>query len=302
MPSLNVRRGQIIAAGRLPRMASRYGEEWLDETDLPDPLEAIDEIKKAHFDADVFTFSQHVPDIEPRYRFPMDWDNAAIIKIATYECWWNALPQIARRNVRTATKKGISVRVVPFDDELVRGIVSLYNECPVRLGKPFWHYGKTFDTVKKENSTFLEKSTFLGAFYEEQLVGFIKMVRVDRTGSIMQILARVSHQDKRTTNALIAKAVEICASLGMSHLKYCKFIYGANDSSLLTDFKRRNGFEQISYPRYYVPLTIRGRMAVIAGLHRGLKGMLPTPVLKFALRMRERYYSLSTERSPIDAE
>jgi hypothetical protein len=299
---LSTRKGQLIASGRFPRIASRFGEEWLDEVDLADPLEAIDAIRETHFDADVFTFSQHVPDIEPRYRFPMDWDNAALIRITTYDNWWNALPQIARRNVRTAAKKGISVRVVPYDDELVRGIVNLYNECPVRLGKPFWHYGKSFEAVKKENSTFLDKSTFLGAYFEEELVGFIKMVRVDRTASIMQILARVSHQDKRTTNALIAKSVEVSTGLGMSHLKYCKFIYGANDSSLLTDFKRRNGFEQVSYPRYFVPLTVRGRLAVMAGLHRGLKGMLPAPVLKFGLRVRERYYSLSKERSPIDTE
>jgi hypothetical protein len=232
----------------------------------------------------------------------MEWDNAAVVPITTYNDWWDKLPQVARRNVRTATKRGVSVRLLTFDDELVRGIVTLYNECPVRLGKPFWHFGKTFEAVKRENSTFSEKSTFLGAFYGGQLIGFIKMVHVDRIASIMQILSMVAHQDKRTTNALLAKAIEVCASKGMSHLMYCKFIYGANDSSSLTDFKRRNGFGQLRYPRYYVPLTLLGRFAISVGLQHGAKGMLPAPFFKFALLLREKYYRIINRQFADDAE
>ena len=41
---------------------------------------------------------------------------------------------------------------------LVNGIIGIFNQSPVRRGKPFWHYGKDFDTVKKEMSLGLRES------------------------------------------------------------------------------------------------------------------------------------------------
>jgi len=53
---------------------------------------------------------------------------------------------------------------VPFDETLVRGIWEVYNESPVRQGKPNTHYGKDIETVYKEEATFLDHSIFIGAF------------------------------------------------------------------------------------------------------------------------------------------
>ena len=96
------------------------------------------------------------------------------------EAWWEKLPQEARKNTRRAAKRGVEVKVVPFDDELARGIHKICNETPVRQGRPFWHYGKDFETVKREHATYLERSEFIGAYFENELIGFIKMVYVDR--------------------------------------------------------------------------------------------------------------------------
>ena len=80
----------------------------------------------------------------------------------------------------------------------------------------------------------------------------------------------IRHFDKRPANALIAKAVEICEPQRViSHLIYCSYIYNDPKSSL-TEFKRRNGFEKVLLPRYYIPLTPKGRLALNLGLHRGL--------------------------------
>ncbi|HUL52566.1 MAG TPA: hypothetical protein VLT83_04045 [Opitutaceae bacterium] len=302
VPSVAIGGARVIASGRFVRVAVVHDEEWLEPATLPDPAALLATLKRDRFRADIFSFTQRIPDTKPRYSYRMEWDNAAVIPITTYQAWWEKLPQVARRNVRIAAKKGVAVRVVPFDDELIHGIAAVYNEAPIRLGKRFWHYGKDFETVKRENGTYLERSEFIGAFYEGKLIGFIKLVYVDRIGSMMQILSMVQHQDKRTTNALIAKAVEVCEAKGMSYLKYCQYVYDSNESSLLTDFKRRNGFERLDFPRYYVPLTRWGRVALALRAHRGIKGWLPRPVLQAALQLRAKYYNLRQPRGVVAAE
>src|SRR5438445_13659521 len=88
----------------------------------------------------------------------------------------------------------------------------------------------------------------------------------------------MKHYDKRPTNALIAKAVEVCAEKGIPYLMYCNYVYNDPNSSL-TEFKRRNGFEKVLVPRYYIPLTSRGKAATKLGLHRSLTQRIPKPIL-----------------------
>ena len=74
-----------------------------------------------------------------------------------------------------AQKNGVVAKVVPFTDELVSGIKDIYDESPMRQGKPFWHYKKDFNTIKEDNSSFLERSEFIGAYYKNELIGFEKI-------------------------------------------------------------------------------------------------------------------------------
>ncbi len=50
--------------------------------------------------------------------------------------------------------------------------VEIYNECPIRQRRRFPHYGKNLETVCCEEATFLDSSIFIGAFFEEKLIGF----------------------------------------------------------------------------------------------------------------------------------
>ena len=115
-----------------------------------------------------------------------------------------------RRAVRKAAKAGVVVKVAEFDDAFVQGIVSINNETPIRQGRRFWHFQKSFDAVKRENSTYAERNAFLGAYYQDELIGFIRMTYADKVANIVQLLSMIKHYDKRPANALIAKAVEIC--------------------------------------------------------------------------------------------
>src|SRR5436190_757602 len=92
---------------------------------------------------DVFTFMQTLPHTTVSHSYPMEWDNLAAVPITSFEDWWTKQINPKTRNmVRRAEKKGVTVREVPFDDAFVDGIREIYNEAPMRQGKPFWYYGK----------------------------------------------------------------------------------------------------------------------------------------------------------------
>src|ERR1035441_2696119 len=212
----------IVKGGRIK--TALVLDELVTEGELvKDPDQFVAELKQSGLKTDVLTFFQRPPDVTPRFKHHLDWENLAVVDTTTFEAWWEKLPQEARKNTRRSAKRGVVVKSVPYDDALVQGIHKLCNESPVRQGRPFWHYGKDFETVKRENGTYLDRSEFIGAFLGDELVGFIKMVRVDQVASIMQILALNSQADKRPANALIAKAVEICEKKGLSYLVYCKY-------------------------------------------------------------------------------
>lgn len=287
---------KLVLSRSMPRIAMVHDEEWLEAATIGDPLRHLDTLRSGPLRADIFSYTRGPTETVPRDEFLYEWENAALLPSANYKAWWDSLSQESRRNVRLATKAGVQIRLCDYDDAFVAGISSIYNETPVRLGKPFWHYGKSLETVRAENGTYVERSQFIGAFFEDKLIGFIKMVFVDRIGSIMQILSMLQHQDKRTTNALIAKAVEVCESRGMSHLRYCSYVYGSNTTSLLTEFKRRNGFVRVDYPRYYVPLTSMGRVSLGLRVHKGWRSLVPPSVMSLGLKARAHYHNLISRK------
>jgi len=87
----------------------------------------------------------------------MELDNMAVLSITTFDQWWNK--QIgfkARNKTKQAEKKGLVIREVLFDDHLARGIWEIYNECPVRQGRRFPHYGESFEAVRDMSATYLD--------------------------------------------------------------------------------------------------------------------------------------------------
>jgi hypothetical protein len=193
--------------------------------------------------------------------------------------------------VRRADKKGVQVRTVPFDDVLVRAISAIYNESRLRQGRPFLHFGKDLETLRREHATFLERSVFLGAFLGDDLIGFAKLVASDRQMGIMQIVSMIGHWDKAPTNALMAEAVRCCAARGMPYLVYARYSEKHKQRDSLSDFKKHNAFERVEIPRYYVPLTRAGQGALRLGLHRGFVDRIPEPVLVKLRRLRSLWYS-----------
>jgi hypothetical protein len=269
---------------------------------LDDPAPTLEGLRKSGRRIDVFTFIQKPSDAEPKYKYPMEWDNLAVLTISTFDEWWNKqLGFKARNKAKQAQKKGVVIREVPFDEDLVRGIWEIYNETPVRQGRKFHHFGKDIDTVRKMSATYLESSIFIGAYVGDKLIGFIKLTTDDdlTQAGIMHIISMIQHRDKAPTNALVAQAVRSCADRKIPQLVYSNFAYGKKQTSTLSDFKERNGFQRIDIPRYYVPLTLIGRIAVRLRLYRNFVDYLPAPVLAKALEMRD---SWNNRRFPTPAQ
>jgi hypothetical protein len=277
--------GQTYSITRGPLTTINLEDEWFE--DLRDP-EAVIEILKNQtgFRADVLTFWQRLPDIEPRYPFHQEWDEIAVLESKSYDHWWNhKIKPRVRSLIRKAEKEGVVVRETAYDDDFVKGMTVIFNEAPVRQGRRFWHYGKDFETVKKQFSRYLHREHMIGAYLHGEMIGFIMLANAGTFGITGQIISSIRHRDKATNNALIAKAVEVCEKRRLDHLVY---LFWSDDS--LSEFKRRCGFEKTLVPRYYVPLTATGKIGMKLGAHRGWKAMLPKRVKASLKRLRSSWY------------
>jgi len=293
VPALDVGGKTIVVRGRWLKMAIIRSEEWL-QTALEDPEDCLRKLReqRSHgWRPDIFTFAQKLPITVPKYSYPMEWDSVAAIHLTGFKEWWEKLPQETRKNVRRSQKRGVVVSTRDFDDDLVREMVELINDTPVRQGQRNTQYGKPFDQVKKDFSSFLDRSDLVCAYSGNELIGFLKIVYRGEVASILNFLPKASHHDKRPANALIAKAVELCSTKGVLYLTYGMFNYGNKRDSPLREFKIRNGFEEILMPRFYVPLTTWGRLCMKAKLHRGLLGILPHSVITLGIRLRTKWYN-----------
>jgi len=282
---------EIRTRGRLIRIAFLDGEGYQF---LEDPEATLGGLRKSGMRIDLFTFIQKLAENSPKYSYAMEWDNMAALHISSFDDWMrHQIDPRVRTKVRKAAKNGVTVREVPFDDTLIQGIHAIYNESPIRQGRRFWHYGKSFETIRKMTATFLDRSVFIGAFFEGNLIGFVKLVTDEALtqAAPMQIISAIQHWEKAPTNALIAQAVRSCAERQIPYLWYGNFTYGKKRGDGLSEFKRHNGFQKVDLPRYYVPLTVAGRMALRLGLHHTLVDWIPEPLAATYRRIRRLWYT-----------
>ena len=276
---------RILVQGKIPRIAS-LEQEWYE--DVEDPQTLINELRKTEPAADILTFWQRLPDTKPKYSYTMEPDAIAALPIKSYSFWWEKqIERKARNKVRKAQKNGVIVKPATFDHRFVEGITSIFNETPIRQGRHYLHYGKDFETVKCQFSRFLFREEIFGAYLGDELVGFIMLAYADNYVYLGQIISKIAHRDIAPNNLLLAAAVKRCAEKGVPYLVYALWL---DDS--LGDFKRSNGFQKFDLPRYYVPLTCRGMLALKLGVHRGWKGAVPKQLRKPLKKLRKRWYAL----------
>jgi Acetyltransferase (GNAT) domain len=276
---------RVMVEGKALRIAS-LEQEWYE--DIEDPKTFINELSKAEAKPDILTFWQRLPDTEPKYSYRMELDPIAALPIESYSFWWDKQIDCKTRNmVRKSQKKGVTVKMVSFDDEIIRGMTAIFNETPIRQGRRFLHYGKDFETVKREFSRFLFREEIFGAYVGDELVGFTMLAYADKYAYLGQIISKIARRDLAPNNALLAKAVERCAEKGIPYLAYALWLEDG-----LGGFKRSNGFQRFDLPRYFVPLTGKGKLALKLGFHRGWKGAVPKHLRQPLKNLRKRWYAL----------
>ncbi len=223
-----------------------------------------------------------------------DWlkseDNIALLKVMPYDEWLTSVGKKTRNMIRKAEKNGVKVEIAQPNDWLAEGIWKIYNETPVRQGRAFSHYGISLEDVKCQVAAY-KGDIFISAILGGELAGFIQLVCGDRIVVMSQILSLQKYWDKAVNNALVAKAVEICAAHKEPWLMYGRM---GNHPSL-DAFKESNGFEKCVLARYYVTLTVKGRFAAKLGLHQPAKEALPdflkgplVPLFNWASRTKVR--------------
>jgi hypothetical protein len=277
--------GQTYSIEHGPLTVIGLEDEWYE--DVQDPAKVIEALRTSRdIKADVFTFWQRLPHITPAHSFYQESVDIAVLPIQSYDHWFNhQIKSRTRSLIRKAEKEGLVVKETAYDDEFVRGMTAVFNEAPIRQGRPFWHYGKDFDTIKRQFSRYIEREHMIGAYYQDEMIGFIMLGNAGRFGLTGQIISSIKHRDKSTNNVLIAKAVEVCAQRGLDYLVY---LFWSEDS--LSEFKRRCGFEKTSVPRYYVPLTAKGKLGLKLGLHRGWKAVIPQQIKGSLKQLRRQWY------------
>lgn len=279
---------KLEISGKIPRMV-KPAEEWFE--DVEDPERLINSLLKHTDRPDILTFWQRLPDTSPSYSYYMEPDSIAALPIKSYSFWWEKqIDSAARNKARKAHKKGVVIRLADFDDQFVEGITAIFNETPIRQGRPFLHYGKNFETVKRQFSRFLFREEILAAYLGDELIGFIMLANAGKYAVLGQILSKMARRDLAPTNALLASAVERCAEKEIPYLAYAQWL---DDG--LGDFKRNNGFQRFDLPRYYVPLTQKGRLLLKLGLHRGWKQAVPKQIKGTLKQVRKFWYGLKKD-------
>jgi hypothetical protein len=275
----------LVVTGRLLKVA-RVKDEWYE--DVHEPSVLVEKLAEMRSRVDILTFWQRLPETKPKYKYHMDWDSIAALRVESFEDWYRRqIDTNVRRGIRKAREMGVVVRLTEFDDTFVQGMASIFNETPVRQGRPFWHYGKDIQTLKLEFSRNLAREDVIGAYYQGELIGFIFLAYAGVYCLITQIISKLEHRDKATNNALLAKAVEICEEKNVAYLVYLRW----NENSL-SEFKRRNGFRKIDLPRYYIPLSLKGQIAMKAEFHHGLGALIPAKTKSLIRDLRNRYFSI----------
>lgn len=280
----------INIRGRLLRVATIEGDKYRF---LDDPRAVVEGLQNSGRRIDLFSFIQRLSETSPKYNYPMEWDNFAALTITTFDDWWMKVGKKSRNMARQAQKKGVELREIPFDHVLIEGIWRIYNECPIRQGKRFPHYGMPLEKVRPYAGTFLDSSIFIGAFLDDVLIGFAKLT-IDEThtqAGLMHIVSMIKHRGKAPNNALIAQAVKSCADRHIPYLIYSNFAYRNKQRDSLSDFKEHNGFQRVDVPRYYVPMTRIGDFAFRMGMHHRLIERLPEPLIEKLRTYRADWYS-----------
>ena len=119
----------FIISGRFTKTASlrKDKEEWVEDVD--DPKKVIRALRASPVKIDLLRFCQRIPETEPKFGYYKEWRYVAAIPVTTYKTWFEKqISPKARNKIRKTQKYGVAIQESKLDDELVRGIMQIFNQ------------------------------------------------------------------------------------------------------------------------------------------------------------------------------
>src|SRR5580698_389654 len=110
--SIEVNGKAISIRGRFVRIARLDGDKYHF---IDDPMPFLDRLQHCGTRIDLFTFMQKVDEPTPKFNYPMELDNLAVLPVSTYDHWLKQqIRSLPRNRTRQAEKKGVTFREVPL--------------------------------------------------------------------------------------------------------------------------------------------------------------------------------------------
>ena len=150
---------------------------------------------------DIYTFLERTwccPIKNPPSNWVRSDDNVCMLQITSFDDWFTIVGKKTRNMIRKAEKSSVKVSVIELTPQLVEGIWKIYNETPIRQGRAFSHYGQSLQSVA-DNMAQAKNATFISAYLEGELVGFVQIIYGDNIAIISQILSLQKHGAKAST-------------------------------------------------------------------------------------------------------
>jgi hypothetical protein len=277
----------LIVGRRLFYYHAQYSIEYIEDTDPTKDL--LHNLQKRNVDLFTFVHRSFMMPV-PKYSFPHEDEPIALLKIRSFENWWGSQIRTEERNrIRKAEKKGVWVKTAEINENFIKSAQKIYNETPIRQGRRYVGYGLSLSDVREKFRN-LQRSEVLGAYFNNELIGLLWMVYGDRVARIRSFLSLIKHRDKAPNNALMAQGVRRCCEKGFRFIVYEKMGYLPG----LDSFKTHNGFKECVIPRYYIPLSKKGILAIKLRIHREIQYSLSPRMARALLPL----YSLASQAIP----
>ena len=159
VPAVTVQGRTVVITGTWLKTASVFDEEVVDGEVVENPESFLHELAQTRCGADILTFPQRIPETQPKYSYPFEWDNVAVLPITSYDDWYrNRTDANVKRNLKRAAKVGVVTRSSPLDDTFV-GASSRSRTRRRSARAPLLALWQDFDTVKAETAHCLDKAS-----------------------------------------------------------------------------------------------------------------------------------------------
>ena len=285
---------ELSISGRFLKTA-RLRHEWCDFLqDAPSALQAMRTQKPV---ADLFTFVNDIGDTRQDCSYHNEPVANAVLPVTTFAKWWDEIGFKPRNKIRKAQKTGVEIRLASLDETFAKGVEAIYNESAIRQGRKFSHYGKKAPEIQNELTSFQDRSILVGAYFQDELIGFMKLFEGKQVLRTVHIIAKLSHREKCAMDVMISKAVELCEQKKAVYLHYGSWTDGG-----VGVFREKHGFQRMEVPRYFVPLSLRGEMMLKLNLHRPMRERLPKGLVGQIVALRSKWNSLKFKRPKVEVE